>query len=101
MHQIKKTPSLKSISALAFILGFVHEEEFVILAVGSGSGGNPLTIMIAYASSVAIALIGITILSIKVYERFQHRIIHYGKYIPKITAILIAFMAIGFAIGLL
>jgi hypothetical protein len=92
---------LKTIAALAFILGFVHEEELVILAVAAGSGGNPSTIMIAYASSVAVAIIGITILSIKVYERFQHRIIHYGKYIPKITAILIAVMALGFAIGLL
>ena len=57
--------------------------------------------MIAYASSVAVALIGITILSIKVYKLFQHEIIHYSKYIPKITAILIAFMAFGFAVGLL
>jgi nickel/cobalt transporter (NicO) family protein len=101
IHQIRKTPSLKSMTGLAFILGFAHEEEFVILAVAAGSGGNPLTIMIAYASSVAVALIGITILSIKVYERFQDRIIHYSKHIPKITAILIAFMALGFAIGLL
>lgn len=101
IHQVRESPSLKTIAALAFILGFAHEEELVILAVSAGSGGNPLTIMIAYASSVAVAMIGITILSIKVYERFQHRIIHYGKYIPKITAILIAFMAIGFAIGLL
>jgi nickel/cobalt exporter len=78
---------LKSITTLAFILGFAHEEEFVVLAVAAGSGGNPLTIMIAYASSVAVALIGITILSIKVYKCFQHEIIHYSKYIPKITAI--------------
>jgi nickel/cobalt transporter (NicO) family protein len=98
---VRESPSLKTIAALAFILGFAHEEELVILAVAAGSGGNPLTIMIAYASSVAVAMIGITILSIKVYERFQHRIIHYGKYIPKITAVLIAVMALGFAIGLL
>ena len=101
VHQIRESPSLKSITGLAFILGFAHEEEFVILAVVTGGGGNPLTIMIAYASSVAVALIGITILSIKVYKLFQHEIIHYSKYIPKITAILIAFMAFGFAVGLL
>ena len=61
IHQIRKSPSLKSMTGLAFILGFAHEEEFVILAIAAGSGGNPLTIMIAYASSVAIALIGITL----------------------------------------
>ena len=65
----------------------------------AGSGGNPLTIMIAYASSVAIALIGITLLSLKVYKHFQYKIIYYSKYLPKITSILIAFMALSFAVG--
>jgi nickel/cobalt transporter (NicO) family protein len=101
IHQIRKSPSLKSMTSLAFIIGFAHEEEFVILAVAAGSGGNPLTIMIAYASSVAVALIGITLLSLKVYKHFQNRIIYYSKYLPKITAMLIAFMAFGFAVGLL
>ena len=88
-------------TSFAFVLGFVHEEEFVILAIAAGSGGNPLTIVIAYVSSVAVALIGITHLSLKVYKHFQHKIIYYSKYLPKITSILIAFMALGFAVGLL
>src|SRR5918996_1629760 len=100
IHQIRESPSLKSIASLAFILGFAHEEEFVILAVTAGAGGNPLMVTIAYASSVAVALIGITILSVKVYKHFQHRIIYYSKYLPKVTAVLIGFMALGFAIGL-
>jgi hypothetical protein len=57
--------------------------------------------MIAYASSVALALIGITLLSLKVFKHFQHKIIYFSKYLPKITSILIAFMALGFAVGLL
>jgi ABC-type nickel/cobalt efflux system permease component RcnA len=101
VHQIREYPSLKSITGFAFILGFAHEEEFVILALAAGGGGNPLTIMIAYASSVALALIGITILSLKIYKHFQDKIIYYSKYLPKVTAILIASMAIGFALGLL
>jgi len=101
VHQIRKSPSLKSMIGLAFVLGFAHEEEFVILAIVAGSRGDPLTIMIAYASAVAIALIGITLLSIKVYQFFQHKIIYYSKYLPKITAVLLAFMAVGFAIGLI
>ena len=101
IHQIIRSPSLKSMTSLAFILGFAHEEEFVILAIVAGSGGDPLTLMIAYASAVAIALIGMTLLSIKVYQLFQHKIIYYSKYLPKITAILLAFMAVGFAVGLI
>ena len=77
------------------------KRNLLYLQLRAGSGGNPLTIMIAYASSVAIALIGITLLSLKVYKHFQHRIIYYSKYLPKVTAILLAFMAVGFAVGLL
>jgi hypothetical protein len=58
---------LKSITSFAFILGFAHEEEFVILAVAAGGGVDPVMLMIAYAVSVAVALIGITLVSLKVY----------------------------------
>jgi nickel/cobalt transporter (NicO) family protein len=101
IHQIRESPNLKSIVVFALILGFAHEEEFVILAVAAGGGGDPLTVMIAYAGSVAIALIGITTLSIKVYKHLQNKLIYYSKYLPKISAIAIAFMSIGFAIGIL
>ena len=57
-------------------------------------------LMIAYAGSVAAAIIGITLISLGVYTRFQQQIIYYTKYLPKVTAILIALMAVGFAIGL-
>lgn len=101
IHRKRNSPSLKSMTGLAFTLGFAHEEEFVILAIAAGSGANPLAIMFAYASSVAIALVGITLLSLKIFNHFQHRLIYYSKYLPKITSILIAFMALGFALGLL
>ena len=100
IHQKRQSPNLKSITSFAFVLGFAHEEEFVILAVVAGMGHDPLMLMIAYAGSVALALIGITILSLKVYKHFQHRIMHYSRHLQKFTAILIGFMAVGFAIGL-
>jgi nickel/cobalt transporter (NicO) family protein len=100
IHQKRQSPSLKSITSFAFILGFAHEEEFVILAVAAGAGHDPVMLMVVYAGSVAIALIGITLLSLKVYKYFQDKIMYYSKYLPKVTAILIAFMAVGFATGL-
>ena len=99
IHQIRTLLSLKAIASFAFVLGFAHEEEFVILALAVG-GFDPLTLMIAYASSVAAALIGITMVAVKAYAQIQHRIIQYSKYLPKITALVLAGMAIGFAIGL-
>jgi nickel/cobalt transporter (NicO) family protein len=55
---------------------------------------------LAYASSVAAALMGITVLSVKLFGRIQHRILPYLKYLPKISALVLAVMALLFALGL-
>lgn len=100
-HQRRETHDLKKIASFAFLLGFAHEEEFVILAIAATQAADPTTLIIAYASSVAVALIGITVISMKVYRRFfQYKMIYYSKYLPKITALVLAGMAIGFAMGL-
>jgi nickel/cobalt transporter (NicO) family protein len=100
-HQRRESPDLKKIASFAFLLGFAHEEEFVILAIAATQATDPVTLIIAYASSVAVALLGITVISMKVYRRFfQYKMIYYSKYLPKITALVLAGMAIGFAIGL-
>ena len=66
----------------------------------TAAGVNPLLLVIVYALSVSIALIGVTILSVKVITTIQDRIIHYTKYLPKISAIILAIMAIAFGLGL-
>ena len=60
-HQIRILPSLSALAISALVLGFAHEEEFVILSLAAGLV-NPLLLMIVYALSVFVALIGITIL---------------------------------------
>jgi hypothetical protein len=99
VHQKRTVPTLAAIAGLALVLGFAHEEEFVILTLAVG-GIDPLLLMAAYASAVAAALIGITVLAVQVYEYIQHRIIHYTKYLPKLSALVLAIMAVGFAFGL-
>jgi ABC-type nickel/cobalt efflux system permease component RcnA len=98
-HQKKMVSSLTAIAAFGIILGFAHEEEFVILSLALG-GVNPLFLMLAYAFSVAASLIGITVLSVKIYTYIQYRIIPYVKYLPKISALVLAVMALGFAIDI-
>ncbi len=98
-HQKKIVTSLTAIAAFGITLGFAHEEEFVILSLALG-GVNPVSLMLAYAFSVTASLIGITVLSVKIYTRIQYRIIPYIKYLPKISALVLAVMAIGFAIGI-
>jgi nickel/cobalt exporter len=100
VHQQRLRPTLAAIAGFALVLGFAHEEEFVILSLAIG-GLDPIILMAAYASSVAIALIGITVLAVKVYMHIQDKVIHYAKYLPKISAVVLAAMAISFAVGFL
>lgn len=99
-HQIRVLPSLSALAISALVLGFAHEEEFVILSLAAG-GVNPLLLMIVYSLSVSVALIGVTILSVKVIaSTIQDKIIYYTKYLPKISAIILAIMAITFALDI-
>lgn len=99
VHLARAVPSLNAIAGFALILGFAHEEEFVILSLTVG-GVDPLLLIVTYATAVAIALIGITILAVKAYTYVQHKIIPYSRYLPKITALVLAVMALGFVLGL-
>lgn len=72
----------------------------MILALAAG-GAEPLLLMASYAASVATSLIEITILAINVYTYIERRVVVYTKYLPQISALILAAMAIGFAFGLL
>jgi uncharacterized protein YacL len=98
-HARRIALSLWSIATFAFILGFAHEEEFALLALAVG-GVNPLMLMITYASSVTLALIGITLLSVKAYESVHLKIRRYQRYIPKISALILLLMAVALILNL-
>ena len=98
LHQKRVMTSLAAIAGFAIVLGFAHEEEFVILSLAVG-GINPVLLMIAYALAVTASLIGVTVLGVKVYTRIEHRVLPYVKYLPKISALILAAMAIAFALG--
>ena len=100
-HQERPTPSLRSIVSFAFVLGFVHEEEFVILALAASQSIDPIILILVYAVSVAAALVGVTVISLKFYQRFQYHMIQYSKYLSKISALFIIFMSIGIFIGII
>ncbi len=100
-HQEKSTPSLKSIISFAFVLGFAHEEEFVILALAASQSIDPIILIVTYAISVSFALVGVTAISLKFYQRLQYKMVHYSKYLPKITGLFLASMSIGIIIGII
>lgn len=99
IHQKRSLQTLAAIAGFALVLGFAHEEEFVILTLAVG-GIDPLLLMIAYASDVASGLIGVTLIAVKIYSYIQHKVIQYTKYLPKISALILGAMALGFALGL-
>jgi nickel/cobalt exporter len=100
LHQKRSLPTLAAIAGFALVLGFAHEEEFVILTLAIG-GVNPLLLMIAYAAAVAAGLIGVTVVAVKLYSYIEHKVIQCTKYLPKISGLILAVMAVGFAVGLL
>jgi hypothetical protein len=91
---------LAAIAGFALVLGFAHEEEFVILSLAAG-GADPILLMVAYASAAAAGIMGVTVLAVKIYNHIQDRVIQYTKYLPKASALILAAMAIGYAFGML
>lgn len=91
--------SLWGIATFAFVLGFAHEEEFALLALAVG-GINPLMLMITYGASVTLALMAITLVSVKAYEIVHLKIRRYEKYIPKMSALILLLMAVALILDL-
>ncbi len=93
----KKVMSLWNIATFAFVLGFVHEEEFALLAFCLDSI-NCVLLMVGYAAAVSISIIGITLASIQAYQKIEHKMHHIEHYLPKISAVILFILAILFVI---
>lgn len=85
--------SLWGLASFAFILGFAHEEEFALLALVAG-GVNAWILMLAYAAAVLLGLVMVTVGCVKVYESLKTKLARYERYVPKISAVILALMAI-------
>ncbi len=83
--------SLYGMASFALILGFVHEEEFALLALAVG-GINPIFLTLSYALSVLVSLIGVTLLAVVAYEKIQGGMERNAKYLPKISGIILVLM---------
>ncbi len=92
-HTREVALTIWGLASFAFVLGFAHEEEFALLALVAG-GVNATILMILYGLSVAIALIGVTLFSIKIYGLLKPKFIRYEKYIPRISAAVLCIMAV-------
>lgn len=91
---------LLGIAWFAFVLGFAHEEEFEIIALCAGSN-HCLELMSAYAITVIVGIVGLTMLLIAGYQHSEERVEKYTPYLPAFSAAVLIIMGIGFIIGLL
>ena len=91
---------LFGIAWFAFVLGFAHEEEFEIIALCAGSE-YCLELMTAYALTVIVGIVGLTLLLIAGYQHSQERVERYTPYLPVFSAVVLVAMGVGFVVGLL
>ncbi|MEM2339667.1 MAG: hypothetical protein QXW83_05655 [Nitrososphaerales archaeon] len=99
-ERLRKIPlTLKELSIYAFILGFAHEEEFVLLALAIG-GINPWLLMLSYALAVTIGLIGITIAILTAFKAAEGKIKRYEWLLPNLTGVVLIILAISILLGL-
>jgi hypothetical protein len=90
---------LWGIAWFAFVLGFAHEEEFEIIALCAGSE-YCLELMGAYALTVVVGIVGLTLLLIGGYHRYEERVKRYTPYLPVFSAAVLVLMGLGFISGL-
>jgi hypothetical protein len=90
---------LFGIAWFAFLLGFAHEEEFEIIALCAGSN-YCLELMSAYALTVILGIVGLTMLLIAGYHRYEERVERYTPYLPAVSAAVLVTMGLGFIVGL-
>ncbi|POG54760.1 hypothetical protein [Haloferax marisrubri] len=89
---------LLSIAWFAFVLGFAHEEEFEIIALCAGSN-YCLELMSAYAVTVIVGIVGLTMLLIAGYEQYEDEVEKYTPYLPTFSAAVLVLMGLGFITG--
>ncbi|QDX39734.1 hypothetical protein [Salarchaeum sp. JOR-1] len=91
---------LWGIAWFAFLLGFAHEEEFEIIALCAGSV-HCLELMAAYALTVIVGIVALTLLLVAGYERYEERVEAYAPYLPVLSAVVLVAMGGGFVLGVL
>lgn len=89
---------LLGLAWFAFLLGFAHEEEFEIIALCAGSI-YCLELMTAYALTVIVGIVGLTMLLIAGYEHYEERVEQYTPYLPAFSAAVLIVMGAGFILG--
>jgi hypothetical protein len=94
----KAVTGLLGLAWLALVLGFAHEEEFMLLGLAVG-GLDPVVLMAVYAIAVVLSMIGVTLAAYYGFRFFERRLSRLEPYLPKITAAVLGVLAVLFLVG--
>jgi len=89
--------SLLGLVGFAFALGFVHEEEFAIIALAVGKA-NAWLVMGVYAMAVAASLVLLTVLAIATLNRLRDRLHRYEHLLPRVSAAVLGCMGLAYVL---
>lgn len=92
--------TLFGLVGFAFALGFVHEEEFAIIALAAGKA-NPWVLMGVYAAAVSLSLILLTSVAIATFNRFEKQLSRYHHQLPRVSAVILALMGLAYVFRLI
>ncbi len=98
-HARKVALTLSSIAGFALILGFAHDEEFMLLSLAV-AGVDPLLLMITYSLAVMAGLIGVSLIAIRLYKTFEPNFKRYEHLIPRISGLILLILGITLLLGL-
>ena len=79
-------PEDEKTATFAFILGFVHEEEFALLTLCL-AGINCLVLMLTYATAVTVAITCLTLSAVWAYEAVRQRFDALERHLPRLSAV--------------
>ncbi len=97
-HHVVDAIDLKKIAYIAFVVGFAHEEEFMIIGLIL-SGVDPWLLVASYSGSVAVSIMGITVLGVKMYDIVRAKVERIDEYLKWIAGLSLIIMGLIILFG--
>lgn len=100
-HQERQTATFREFAAFAFVLGFVHEEEFAVLALCASrpAGMSCLWLMLLYALAVSAAIMLLTLAALRALDRLHQHLHILEHHLPRLMAMALAFLGVLSLVG--
>lgn len=96
--KLDESVNLRKVAYIAFIIGFAHEEEFMLIGLIL-SGVDPLSLIIAYSGAVTLSITTITLAGIRMYEVVKARVDRVEDYLRYIAGVSLILMGVTILLG--